>query len=105
MNRRLLPIRRRSETFEVQFGQMNRPHSVTISYYDDGAPGEVFISSGKSGEPIEAIARDGAILISLCLQHHVPLDTIQRALTRDDRDQPLSIVSAVVDHLMGDISK
>lgn len=100
MNRRLLPVRRSSETFEVQFGQMNRPHTVTVSYYPEGTPGEVFISSGKSGEPIEAIARDGAILLSLCLQHHVPLDTIKRALTRDERDQPLSIVSAVVDVLV-----
>lgn len=97
--RRVLPERRRSQTFNIQFGGISRPHTVTVSLYPDDSPGEVFISSGRSGEMVEAIARDGAILISLCLQHNVPLDTIQRALTRDDRNAPTSIIGVVIDKL------
>lgn len=100
MTRRLLPVRRRSETFDMAFGGLIRPHTVTVSFYADGAPGEVFISGGKSGEAVEAIARDGAILLSMCLQHGVPLDTIKHALTRDSQNAPTSIVGAVVDQLV-----
>ena len=98
--RNLLAARRQSETFEVEFGGFRKPHTITVSFYEDGLPGEVFISGGKSGEAVEAIARDGAILLSMCLQHGVPLDTIKNALTRDGQDQPLSIVAAVVDQLV-----
>jgi hypothetical protein len=99
MARRLLDPRRRSETFDLPFGGLANPHTVTVGYYNDNTPGEVFISGGKSGEQIEAIARDGAVLLSMCLQHGVQLETIRHALTRDSRDQPMSIVGAVVEQL------
>jgi len=99
MTRELLPERRRSETFDLPFGGLTDPHTVTVGYYDDGRPGEVFITGGKSGEQIEAIARDCAILLSMCLQHGVSLDTVRHALTRDSRDAAMSIVGAVVDQL------
>ncbi|XUM21034.1 hypothetical protein ACRAVF_27105 [Bradyrhizobium oligotrophicum S58] len=100
MTRRTLDARRRSETFDVAFGGLNLPHTVTVGYYDDGAVGEVFINGGKSGEQVEAIARDSAIILSIALQYGAPLATIAHALTRDDRDQPNTIICTVVDHLM-----
>jgi hypothetical protein len=100
MTRNLLEARRRCETFELPFGGLAAPHTVTVGYYDDGRAGEVFITGGKSGEQIEAIARDGAILLSMCLQHGVELETIQHALTRDSTDEPMSIVGAVVERLI-----
>jgi hypothetical protein len=50
-----------SETFELAFGGLNRSHTITLGFYEDGALGEVFINGGKSGEAVEAIARDGAV--------------------------------------------
>jgi hypothetical protein len=97
--RRLLPKRRRIETFDVPFGGLRAPHTVSIGYYADDQPGEVFITGGKSGEQIEAIARDSAILLSLCLQHGVELDTIRHALTRDSNNDAMSIIGVVVDRL------
>jgi hypothetical protein len=99
MGRRPLSPRRRSETFDLPFGGLANPHTVTVGYYDDDTPGEVFISGGKSGEQIEAIARDGAVLLSMCLQHGVKLETVRHALTRDSQDRPMSIVGAVVEQL------
>lgn len=99
--RELLPPRRRCQTFPLQFGGFKNPHTITVGYYDDGRPGEVFIGGGKSGELVEAIARDGAILLSMVLQHGVSLDTVQHALTRDSQDDPMSIVGAVVEALLG----
>ena len=97
--RQALPMRRRCETFEIDFGGLKKSHVVTVGYYDDGRPGEVFINGGKSGEQVEAIARDGAVLVSMALQHGVSLNTIRHALTRDSQDEPQSIVGAVVDRM------
>ena len=98
----LLSLRRRAETFQIDFGGLNKQHTITLGFYDDGKIGEVFISGGKSGEQVEAIARDGAVLLSMCLQYGVPLETIRHAITRDGQGLPSSIVGAVIDKLEGD---
>ena len=76
MERRVLPQRRLAETFELEFGGHARRFAVTLGFYDDGALGEVFITGGKSGEQVEAIARDGAVLLSMALQHGCAMATI-----------------------------
>ena len=100
--RQVLPMRRRCETFEIDFGGLEKSHVITVGYYEDGRPGEVFISGGKSGEQVEAIARDGAVLVSMLLQHGASLDTIRHAITRDGQDAPQSIIGVVVDRLADD---
>ena len=55
----------------------------------DGRLGErSFWSSNKPGSPIESIARDAAILVSLAVQFGCPLDVIRHALTKDDTGTP-----------------
>ena len=98
--RRELPQRRLCETFEIAFGGFNQKHFVTFGCYDDGTIGEVFINFPKSGMQTEAIARDGAVLLSLALQYGVPLENIKTAITRDLKGEPMSIVGAVVDRLI-----
>ena len=98
-DRRTLPPRRRAETFEVAFAGLDRAHTVTVGYYDDHSIGEVFINGGKSGEMVESIARDGAVLLSLALQYGAELDNIRKAITRDEQGAPSSIVGAVIDKL------
>ena len=97
--RRILPQRRSCETFEIDFGGLARSHTITLGFYDDGALGEVFINGGKSGEQVEAIARDGAVLLSLALQYGAELSNIKSAITRDEQGAPTSVVGAVVDRL------
>lgn len=97
--RKALPMRRRCETLEIDFGGLRGSHVITVGFYEDGTLGEVFINSGKSGEPVEAIARDGAVVLSVALQYGASLETIRHAITRDDQGQPTSIVGAVVDRL------
>jgi hypothetical protein len=97
--RQPLPMRRRAETFELDYGGLKNSHVISVGYYDDGRVGEVFINGGKSGEVVEAIARDSAVLLSLALQYGASLDTIKHAITRDGQEQPQSIVGAVVDAL------
>ena len=97
MMRRLLPHRRRAETFTVV--HWNQPFAVTIGFFPDGKPGEVFVDSHKTGGDVEAIARDAAVVISLALQHGTPVARIRRAITRNGNGASSSILGAVIDAL------
>ena len=68
--RRTLPQRRAAETFNLRF--WNQSFTVTVGFYPDGTPGEVFIDGCKTGNDIESIARDAAVVLSLAIQHGVP---------------------------------
>jgi hypothetical protein len=95
--RRILPQRRRAETFTVV--HWNQPFVVTVGFFDDGTPGEVFVDSRKTGGDVEAIARDAAVAISLALQHGAAVETLQHAITRNSNGSSASILGAVVDCL------
>ena len=95
--RRILPRRPAAEAFDLRF--WNSPFTVTIGFYADGTPGEVFINSCKTGNDIQSIARDAGVLLSLALQHGVPPETIRHAITRGASEEPASILGAIVDAL------
>ena len=97
MIRRTLPQRRAAETFDLRF--WSQPFTVTLGFYADGTPGEVFIDGCKTGNDIESIARDAGVLLSLALQHGVPPETIRHAATRGTSEEPASILGAVVDSI------
>jgi hypothetical protein len=94
-----LPQRRYGETFELKHGGQNTPFQITLGFYPDGTIGEVFISGAKAGSEVEAVARDGAVLLSILLQYGAPLETIKHAITRNSDGSPSTIVGAVVDML------
>jgi hypothetical protein len=73
--------------------------SSPSDFIDDGTPGEVFIDGCKTGNNIESIARDAAVLLSLALQHGVPPQIIRHAVTRGASEEPASILGAVVDSI------
>jgi hypothetical protein len=95
--RRVLPQRRAAETFDLRF--WNQPFTVTVGFYADGTPGEVFIDGGKTGQDIQSTARDAAVVLSLALQHGVPPDTIRHAVTRGASEEPASILGTVIDSI------
>jgi hypothetical protein len=95
--RRVLPQRRAAETFNMRF--WNQLFTVTIGFYADGTPGEVFIDGGKTGQDIQSTARDAALVLSLALQHGTPIETIRHAVTRGTSEEPASILGAVVNSI------
>jgi len=95
--RRALPQRRAAETFDLRF--WNQLFTVTVGFYADGTPGEVFIDGCKTGNDIQSIARDAGVLLSLALQHGVSPETICHAITRGASEEPASILGAVVDSI------
>ena len=98
-NRRPLPYRRACENFSIQIPGLNRHVTMTVGFYVDGTPGEVFVSDVKAGTHADAMTRDCAILLSLCMQHGVPVQTIANAITRDPDGAPSSVIGVLIDHL------
>jgi hypothetical protein len=98
--RNTLPQRRFCETFEIRHGKMNTSFVVTVGRYNNGDSGEIFISGAKAGSEVEAVARDGAVLLSLCLQYGAPLDVIHGALTKEANGSPSTVIGAVVKKLI-----
>jgi hypothetical protein len=62
--------------------------------------GTVILSSHKPGSPIEAIARDAAVTVSIALQFGAPLETIRAALTKDHDGGPATLLGAALDALV-----
>lgn len=81
MIRHRLPTRRGAETCD--FEHAGHRFAMTVGYFRDGRPAEIFLSSRHVGSPLEAIARDAAVVTSIALQHGADLDTIRAALTKD----------------------
>jgi hypothetical protein len=77
--RQRLPNRRLMESFEFVCGGINYFGSIGF-FCVGGAPGEVFLRTAKPSSTIDSFANDGAILISLLLQHGVPVDEIRHSL-------------------------
>ena len=97
--RAALPARRAAETFQLTHGGKNTTFMVTFGYYENLRLGEIFISGAKAGSEVEAVARDGAVLLSIALQYGVPVETIKGAITRNLDGTPSTIIGAVVDKI------
>jgi hypothetical protein len=95
--RERLPNRRKCESFE--FRHAGHPFTLCAGFYADGRIAEVFLSSHKPGSPIEAIARDAAVTVSIALQFGADLETIRQALTKDHDGGPATLLGAPLDKL------
>lgn len=95
MSRERLADRRQNMNLPLHW--RGRRYEITCGFYDDGRVAEAFVHNTKAGTDVQAVARDSAIILSLALQHGCPLDTIQAALTRDEQNNPISLIAAVVD--------
>ncbi len=71
LKRKRLSAERYSLTHKFEVG--GHEGYVTVGYYNDGTPGEVFIAMAKEGSTISGLMDAFAIGISVALQHGVPL--------------------------------
>jgi ribonucleoside-diphosphate reductase alpha chain len=97
-DRERLPNRRSSELFE--FESMNIHFTGSVSHYDDGRIGEIFIDNHKAGSAIGTLVRDLAIAFSFAVQHGADAEAIRCALCRDSSGKPLGPLGAVLDLLV-----
>lgn len=95
--RERLPNRRQCESFEFRHAGLD--FTLATGFHPDGRIAEIFLSSHKPGSPIEAIARDAAVTVSIALQFGADLETIRQALTRDHDGGPATLLGAALDKL------
>jgi hypothetical protein len=95
--RQLLPNRRRCESLEFRHAGLD--FTLAAGFYPDGRIAEIFLSSHKPGSPIEAIARDAAVTVSIALQFGAPIETIRAALTKDHDGSPATLLGTALDKL------
>jgi hypothetical protein len=95
--RQRLPNRRQCETFD--FRHAGHGFTLDTGFYSDGRVAEIFLSARCVGSPLEAIARDAAIVTSIALQCGANFETIRDALTRDHDGGPATLLGAALDAL------
>ncbi len=72
--RRKLPDERRAITHK--FSVAGHEGYITVGLYDDGQPGEIFLTMSKEGSTISGLMDSFATAISLTLQYGVPLEAL-----------------------------
>jgi ribonucleoside-diphosphate reductase alpha chain len=72
--RRKLPDERKSITHK--FSISGHEGYITVGLYEDGQPGEIFITMSKEGSSISGLMDAFATSISIALQYGVPLKTL-----------------------------
>jgi hypothetical protein len=97
-SRTRLPQRRVHELLD--FEHAGHRYTAGLGYFETGGLAEVFTNvPGRSGSAIEAVARDAAILTSICLQHGASMETIRHALTRNSDGSASGPLGVVLDLL------
>jgi hypothetical protein len=92
-----LPTRRASENRAL--AQNNLNFQMTIGFYPDGRPGEIFLNAEHANSLLDVLAHDAAILASLALQFGCPLDTLRHAIKRDGRGVAASPIGEALDRI------
>ena len=90
-----LPDRRFAET--VMLEHDGARFMVTIGFYPDGRPGEVFTHGARSGSNIDGLLADACVVVSCLIQHSVDPASLAASMGRLGNTKPASIIGAVVD--------
>ena len=95
MTRTRLANRRPAETVELEHGGTR--FTVTIGFYPDGRPGEVFTHGIRTGSALDALLADACIVISCLFQHGVEPSELAASVGRLGNAEPASVIGAVID--------
>ncbi len=104
VHRRRLPDERKSITHKFRVAE--HEGFITVGLFEDGTPGEIFITISKDGSTLSGIMNALALSISLNLQYGVPLEAIVRKFTHV-RFEPsgmtsnpeIPIVKSIIDYI------
>jgi len=103
--RRRLPRVRNSRTYRFQLADLKG--YFTVAEYEDGTPGELFVSVSKQGSTLSGLMDSFAISVSHGLQYGVPLKSYVKTLRgtsfapsgiTDDGD--IRTASSITDYIM-----
>ena len=94
MTRVRLPDRRFAETVSLEHDGAR--FMVTIGFYPDGRPGEVFTHGARSGSNLDALLADACVVVSCLIQHGIEPRDLSASMGRLGNAQPASVIGAVV---------
>jgi hypothetical protein len=97
--REVLENRRAHEVFEIEHD--GQRYTVGVGHFPSGKPAEVFINSPMVGTAADINARDGAILLSLLMQHGVDISAVAHSLTRNSDGKPSGPIGQIAT-MLGD---
>lgn len=97
MTRTRLPDRRFAETVEMEHSGTR--FTVTVGFFPDGRPGEVFTHGMRTGSSLDSLLVDACVAVSWLLQHKVDPRELAASMGRQGNAEPASIIGAVVDHI------
>jgi hypothetical protein len=95
MTRTRLPDRRFAETVLLEHDGAR--FMVTIGFYPDGRPGEVFTHGARCGSNMDALLADACVVMSCLIQHGVEPSELAGSMGRLGNTRPASVIGAVVD--------
>ena len=72
--RKRLPAERKSLTHKFRVG--NQEGYITVGLFEDGTPGEIFISIAKEGSTLSGLMDALALSVSISIQYGVPLKVL-----------------------------
>jgi ribonucleoside-diphosphate reductase alpha chain len=102
--RRLLPKRRNGKTYKFQIADLKG--FFTVSEYEDGNPGELFVNVSKQGSTLSGLMDSFAISVSHGLQYGVPLKSYVKTLMSSSfapagitDDEDIRTASSITDYI------
>lgn len=103
-DRAVLPPRRPHVAFDFVFSRgphdpVGHTYTAGVGYDPEGRVAEVFLDCHKLASAMTDDARDAAVLLSIALQHGVPLATIEGAVTRQVDGRPAGLIGAFIEAL------
>jgi hypothetical protein len=86
--------------YELIYSPFRGCHYIlTLSRFPTGDVAEIFVCPGRPGSDAAADANDAAIVISLSVQHGMPLEALRRSISRIEGNEAASTAGAVPDIL------
>ena len=105
--RERLPSRRPNQTRMIRWAGSDdqlTEFSVTVGFFMDGRPGEVFANGHKVGSAMQSLLEDSCVAISLALQSGVRPEDLSHSMGRTpiskSETRPASIIGAIAEVLM-----
>ena len=105
--RQRLPARRPNQTRVIRWaGSDDQPteFSVTVGYFLDGRPGEVFANGLRVGSSMQSLLEDACVAVSIALQHGVTPEALAHSMGRvpitKKETRPASIIGAIAEVLI-----
>ncbi len=102
--RHRLPMTRHALIHKFRVG--NTKAYIRVGLYPDGSPGEVFLTVAKAGSTLQGLMDSFATLLSLSLQHGIPLAVIAKKFRHVrfepcglTRNREIPMASSIIDYI------